>query len=358
MRARLEMLRWLIGMAGWVMALCVVRGQGGGEQTRFERLTYRSSVDDTSPLHADVAFQPGTGRKPVLLVMHGYTGTRKHVTADLKQLAPRGLFVVAPDMRGCGDSAGKWDSGGLDVHDILDAARAALERWPEETDSARVSVLGYSGGGGNAISCAVRFPDFFSACVSFFGISDYAEWHRSRSRADMMRRLEGALGGSPEVVPDQYTARNANAAAGNVLVGRMHLFWDVEERNCPPKMVEEFVRNHHLAGGRRVEAHISRPGDPARWRHGYRSGIDDLAKADDVFLPSVTRVVEGGVELPKKGRLVVPGYLVTRRFSVWVEDGTRGAVTVEYDQSGNAVRVDVVENRGDWKVRIGRGWGG
>jgi pimeloyl-ACP methyl ester carboxylesterase len=345
-------------MAGWVMALCVVRGQGGREQTRFERLTYRSSVDDTSPLHADVAFQPGTGRKPVLLVMHGYTGTRKHVTADLKQLAPKGLFVVAPDMRGCGDSAGKWDSGGLDVHDILDAARAALERWPEETDSARVSVLGYSGGGGNAMSCAVRFPDFFSACVSFFGISDYAEWHRSRSRADMMRRLEGALGGSPEVVPDQYTARNANAAAGNVLVGRMHLFWDVEERNCPPKMVEEFVRNHHLAGGRRVEAHISRPGDPARWRHGYRSGIDDLAKADDVFLPSVTRVVEGGVELPKKGRLVVPGYLVTRRFSVWVEDGTRGAVTVEYDQSGNAVRVDVVENRGDWKVRIGRGWGG
>jgi hypothetical protein len=41
-----------------------------------------------------------------------------------------------------------------------------------------------------------------------------------------------------------------------------------------------------------------------------------------------------------------------------VEDGTRGAVTVEYDQSGEAVRVDVVENRGDWKVRVGRGWGG
>jgi len=77
-----------------------------------------------------------------------------------------------------------------------------------------------------------------------------------------------------------------------------------------------------------------------------------------VFLPSVTRAVDGGLELPKKGRLVVPGYLVTRRFSVWVEDGTRGVVAVEYDQSGDAVRVDVVENRGGWKVRIGRGWGG
>lgn len=348
----------MMGIAGWVVALCVGRAQGGGEETRFERLTYRSSVDGTAPLYADVAYRPGTGRKPVLLVMHGYIGTRKHVTADLKQLAPKELFVIAPDMRGCGDSAGKWDSGGLDVHDIVDAARAALERWPEETDAGRVSVVGYSGGGGNAMSCAVRFPDFFSTCVSFFGISDYAEWHRSRTRADMMRRLEGALGGTPEAVPDRYVARNANAAAGNVLTGRMHLFWDVEERNCPPKMVEEFVRQHHLAGGNRVEAHISRPGDLARWRHGYRSGMDDLAKADAVFLPSVTRMVEGGLELPKRGRLVVPGYLVTRRFSVWVEDGTRGVVTVEYDQRGEEVRVDVVENLGDWKVRVGRGWGG
>lgn len=358
MRARLQMLYGLVGIAGLLLTGRSVVAQGVADETRFERLTYRSSVDGTAPLHADVAFRPGTGRKPVLLVMHGYTGTRKHVTADLKQLAPKEIFVIAPDLRGCGDSAGRWDSGGLDVHDIVDAARAALERWPEETDAKRVSVLGYSGGGGNAISCAVRFPDVFSTCISFFGISDYAEWHRSRSRADMIRRLEAALGGTPEAVPDQYAARNANAAAGNVVSGRVHLFWDVEERNCPPKMVEEFVRNHHLAGGNRVEAHISRPGDTARWRHGYRSAIDDLAKADAVFLPSVTRAVEGGLDLPKRGRLVVPGYLVTRRFSVWVEDGTRGAVTVDYDQRGEEVRVDVVENLGDWKVRIGRGWGG
>lgn len=348
---RVVMFVWLM-----MFGLMPLRVWGGGEETRFERLTYQSRVDNTGPLHADVAYRPGSGRKPVLLVMHGYTGTRKHVTADLKQLAPRDLFVIAPDMRGCGDSAGRWDSGGLDVHDIFDAARAALARWPEETDASRVSVLGYSGGGGNAISCAVRFPDFFSTCVSFFGISDYAEWHRSRSRADMMRRLEGALGGGPEVVPDQYIARNANAAAGNVVAGRVHLLWDVEEKNCPPKMVEEFVRTHHLAGGHRVEAHISRPGDPARWRHGYRSGIDDLAKADEVFLPSVLRSTGTGLELPKRGRLVVPGYVVTKRFSVWVEDGTKGAVTVDYDQSGDDVRVDVIENRGDWKVRVGRGW--
>ena len=172
----------------------------------------------------------------------------------------------------------------------------------------------------------------------------------------MVRRLESALGGPPEVVPDQYRARDANAAAGNVSTARVHLFWDVEEKNCPPKMVEEFVRNHHLAGGRQVDAHISRPGDTARWRHGYRSGIDDLAKADPIFLPSVVRSAERGLDLPKRGRLVVPGYVVTKRFSVWVEDGTRGAVTVEYDQSGEAVRVDVIENRGDWKVRVGRGW--
>src|SRR2546429_685776 len=55
--------------------------------------------------------------------------------------------------------------------------------------------------------------------------------------------------------------------------------------------------------------------------------------------------------LPGQGRLVVAGYLVTRRFAVWIGDGQSGQVTVEYDQREPAPRVKVIENPHGHPVR-------
>ena len=56
--------------------------------------------------------------------------------------------------------------------------------------------------------------------------------------------------------------------------------------------------------------------------------------------------------MPPTGRLVVPGYVVTRQFQVWVEDGTKGQVTVDYDVRGANPIVTVVDNAKKYKVRI------
>ena len=137
-------------------------------------LQYRSSVDGTGPLLVDVCFQPSPKKLPLIVVMHGYGGGRDPVRPDIVRLAQRGLFAIAPDMRGRGRSAGQWDSGGLDVMDIYDAVQFGLREFAGQIDASNLNVMGYSGGGGNTFSCVVRFPDLFRVAASFFGVPDYA----------------------------------------------------------------------------------------------------------------------------------------------------------------------------------------
>jgi pimeloyl-ACP methyl ester carboxylesterase len=323
---------------------------------KVETLKYASSLDKTGPLLADVAMVPDGKPKPLLVVMHGFGGSKADVAQDLRELAGKGLVAVAPDMRGRGSSAGKWDCGGLDVHDILDAVMETVRKYPQEIDARNLNIVGYSGGGGNAIACAVRFPDLFRTCISFFGISDYGWWHRSKGGgADRNATMEKVLGGAPDAVPEVYEARNATAAAGNALA-KLHFFWDAEETICPPQMTRDFLDSYRKAGRSEASDHVSKPGDTKRWRHGYRAGNADLGAADEIFLKDVLAPKAAPPELPKTGKLVVNGYLVTRRFAVWVEDSkkgpVKGRVTVEYDLTGAKPVVKVVENPKNYKVSI------
>jgi pimeloyl-ACP methyl ester carboxylesterase len=248
------------------------------------------------------------------------------VARDVLALAPKGVVALAPDMRGKGKSAGRWDSGGLDVLDILDAVLAAVRAFPGEVDARNLNIVGYSGGGGNAIACAVRFPDLFQTAASFFGIADYAWWHRHGGRPDCKAAMEEVLGGGPEAEPELYAARNAVPAAANALA-RMHFLWDAEEKQCPPLGVEDFLSAYERAGGSRATRHVSRPGDAQRWLHGYRTDHADIGDpADALFLPDVLAPKAASPQLPERGRLVVPGYLVTRRFAVWIGEAKSGDV--------------------------------
>jgi len=319
---------------------------------RTETFEYFSSADGTGPLLADIAFEADGRPKPLAVVMHGYSGCRKDVAADIQDLAARGVAAVAPDMRGRGGSAGVWDSGGLDVHDILDAANAAAAKYAGEVDPGKLNIVGYSGGGGNAIACMVRFPDLFRTAVSFFGISDYGWWHGSGGRPDCNAVMEMTLGGRPDQIPEVYEARNFIPGASNASCGRLHFFWDEEETQCPPAMIEKWLDVHRRAGLRNAEKHVSRKGDARRWIHAYRTVNADLRFADDIFLADILRPLEHGEGLPPRGRLFVPGYVVTRHFQVWVEDGRVGSAVVEYDLSGNAPAVRVVENPRGYSVAV------
>jgi hypothetical protein len=121
---------------------------------------------------------------------------------------------------------------------------------------------------------------------------------------------------------------------------------------CPPASVQAFLALHRRAGLMNAVTHVSRKGDTRRWIHNYRSGNPDLSAADELYLPDMLAPRSASPRLPARGRLVVPGYLVTRRFQVWVGDGQRGRVEVKYDLDRSPPELRVVDNPGGYSVRL------
>jgi pimeloyl-ACP methyl ester carboxylesterase len=312
---------------------------------------YSSSIDGLGPLRADLIYMADERPKPLTAVLHGFHCTRQHVRPDCIALARRGLFCVAPDMRGHGDSAGKHDCGALQICDIVDALGQAADLRSSEIDRFHVNAVGYSGGGGNVMSLMTKFPYLLNAGASFFGVSDYEIWYRTKGRPDCNRTMEKAIGGSPEQMPESYRARSSLRAIGNNSHTRLFLFWDEEETACPPLLNDWLVDASRRLGYRNIDMFCSKAGDHSRWHHGYRTDHPDLADADGIFAPAFL-TTPGPRAFPDSGALDVCGYVVTPRFAVWIGDGTHGCTRVRYDIQGTTARVQCLEDAPRYDLRV------
>ena len=293
-------------------------------------IEFASTADGTAPLYAQVFRDDRRRNLPIVAVMPGFNGTRQNILPTCIRLAEKEICAVAVDMRGRGESAGTPDAGAVEIHDIIDALDAVIRELNDLVDPQRQSILGYSGGGGNVLSAITKFPDRFQVAASFFGISDYEFWYRSCGRTDCNRRMDEWIGGSPDQFPGRYQARNSARAAGNALNCEVHLFWDEDETQCPPRMNVIFADTARAKGHRAVFCHQSRKGDRFRWHHGYAEDRADLIAAEELLVPRFLQRRED-LALPPRGRLVVPGYVATRSFRFWLGDGRDGAAEIEYE---------------------------
>jgi pimeloyl-ACP methyl ester carboxylesterase len=112
------------------------------EQIRHEQLTIHGH---------DVSYSIG-GQGPVILLIHGVTGSSEHWAKVMPLLAER-FTVVAPDLMGHGRSAkprGDYSLG---------AFAAGLRDLMVGLDLPRFTVVGHSLGGGIAMQLAYQFPE-------------------------------------------------------------------------------------------------------------------------------------------------------------------------------------------------------
>jgi phospholipase/carboxylesterase len=116
-----------------------------------------------------VLYRPATLRAdrpaPLLLLLHGATGSGSRVIRGFQELADaRGLLLLAPDSR-----AYTWDivlgGFGPDV-EWVDRALTAVFR-QHSIDPARVAVGGFSDGASYALSLGLANGDLFSRVVAF-----------------------------------------------------------------------------------------------------------------------------------------------------------------------------------------------
>jgi dipeptidyl-peptidase 4 len=127
--------------------------------------------------------EPGSRRLPVLLDPYGGPHGQMAVAASRPHLesqwyADQGFAVVVADGRGTPGRGPVWERSvhlelaATTLQDQVDALAAVAERYPDDLDTGRVGIKGWSYGGYLAAMAVLRRPDVFHAAVAGAPVTD------------------------------------------------------------------------------------------------------------------------------------------------------------------------------------------
>ena len=280
---------------------------------------------------------------PIVLLMHGWDGTAEAYTdVGLARIAEYGFFVASVGMRGRNGADGARDVSGREIYDIYDALLYIRSRFSAYVSPTKAIMFGVSGGGGNVLAAACKFPDIFSCLVDMYGMSDYGRdgtngWYFNNSNPQYETDMEAGIGGAPAAVPNSYYARDATAAITNYTGGELVLFHDESDGTVPVVHTTRITGAMDEAGLTNYTANISNAGSEVRWSHGHDvDGAVGLA-SEDIWVPPALSTAAWTI--PASGTVTVIGYIVTKRFTVWLNDGVTDAATVAYNTATDTYTV-------------------
>lgn len=341
--------------------LAALTGQAAGAIERARQqdglivaeIAYPSSMEDLSPLFAEVAYDPTRRHAPVMVVAHGdYPGSRSAAVPGLVELARAGFFALAVSKRGRDGSAGHGDAWCRETFDIVDALDHCGRELAAHLDLGNVAIIGQSAGGMDAAACVVRFPDTFRCAVDIAGTLDVAslvravgaehrienagasaETYQQANRA-LYRLFCRDLGGAPDEVPDRVLARDLGGCGVNNPYTKTFFVWD--EQDGGAALYEPGTRRYLADAARHgycnSELLVSRVGDPIRYFHWIHPDQTILRHR---FLPQLLGGTFPAPVLSPAGRLVVPGFVRTKRFTVWLGAGDDAVARLEYQLAGD-----------------------
>ena len=109
-----------------------------------------SNDEQKLKLHADV-YQNGQASSKWVIAVHGYTSNAKDMIRSIRNFYEKGYSVLAPDLRGHGESEG--DYIGMGWHDRLDVL-LWIDRIIEKDPNAEIVLYGVSMGGATVMMTA------------------------------------------------------------------------------------------------------------------------------------------------------------------------------------------------------------
>jgi dipeptidyl-peptidase-4 len=152
--------------------------------------------------------EPGSRRLPVILSPYGGPHHAEVLAAGLlfgedQWLADQGFCVVVADGRGTPGRGPAWDRAVH--HDLTDvvledqvaALHAVAECWPDDVDTTRVGIRGWSFGGYLSALAVLKRPDVFHAAVAGAPVTDMRLYDTAYSERYL---------GNPAVDPAPYDA--------------------------------------------------------------------------------------------------------------------------------------------------------
>lgn len=286
---------------------------------------------------------------PILVLVHGWGESATAFNGDdtLDRLAKKGLFVVSVGLRGRNSATGSRDASAREIYDIYDVLASIRATYGEIISSDKAGIAGYSGGGGNALAAAAKFPDAFTTIVSHFGMSDYGYdgtdgWYYNNP-GSYTAEIVTAVGDTPANVPEAYYARYAVTGARNFSGGKLYMYHDIADTSVPPVHSTNVKDAFDAASLTNYSYNLSQVADSIRWQHGYPADNADLITAEDSWVGDLRN--RDAWTVPASGTHTVIGYIVTKRYSCWLNKngtaslGTDAAATVAYDTATDTYTV-------------------
>lgn len=305
---------------------------------------YVSSEDPDLKLYATF-LKTGDQPKPILAYLHGWYGNRYHMPRDLAQnkLMLDRYFLVGPDMRGRGStgaqdwwgtpdpqllgkegftSDGTPDANGYELNDVIDAIEAAKKLYPQHVIADRVYVIGHSGGGGNTMGIIGKFPDYFCAAYAGSGMSDFGRWAELTSWRDS---IENWVGAKLNEKPDAFASRGGLATVINRL-SPIALSHGTADESVPFELSKVYV-DANAKLGKPVPFKVVQDGKHGVWGH-----YGEMVAFLDQYKTPPT--------LPAKGKLVIAGYVKTKRFQILLPS-VDSITQCTYDLTGGALSLQL-----------------
>lgn len=316
----------------------IMEFKDASDQIVLHSFRYPSTIDKIDNLYAHYAYDASKKNLPIVVLMHGYTQDSTSMTDwIMKDMANYGFFAVAVGMRGRDQAEGTMDVNGRELYDIIDAVEYVKKNFSSYVDPANINVSGYSGGGGNAFGLAAKFPDTFNVLVSHFGLADYGYdknnswWATSKTRQASIKQY---LGDTPQSNKAKYYSRAHQYGIGqNLQGGFLYMFHDAEDNNVQPvqsKMVKEQMDLHKHSN---YSFNLSKKGDAIRWLHASPDQDQQVRLSRDIWGQAVLTKKYPQWTIAEKGKVLVQGYIKTKRFSIWLDDGTEEVADITYDAS-------------------------
>lgn len=292
-------------------------------------------------LYLQYAYPTNYTNLPVVIWMHGYTGSASvFIASAMSRLALRGLFVAAVGMRGRDGASGSQDNSRREIYDIYDAWAYIQANFASQIDANYLCVCGYSGGGGNALNFACKFPDAANMIVSHFGMSDYG--------VDPTYGWTGTnttwIGGTYASVPENYRACNAiEAIAYNYTGGQLRLYHDQSDASVPVSHSTRVGAAMLAAGQSNYIESYTQSGDNPRWLHGNPVVTDvgeSSIQTENFWAVAHAAKSVSAWTIPASGEVRVLGYIVTKRFTIWLGNGQSEVAHVTYDTEAGTYSVE------------------
>lgn len=282
-------------------------------------------------LAARITYKQGSNL-PIVILGHGWSEDMTSFSDEMhSRLSNYGLFVCSPGLRGRNSADGARDASAREIYDIYDVLTYIRTNYASIVSPTIAAFVGYSGGGGNALACACKFPDTFNVIVDHFGMSDYGRnatnsWYVTNTTYDAA--IVSSVGDTPANVPNRYFARDATVAIGNYSGGYLYMY------HSPTDDKVNVVNSQRIKTALDAIPLVNYTyNESTSWTHGTPDTSPNLITLEPTWIAKIKSQVAWTIAT--SGTVTVIGYIVTKRFTIWLN--TNGTVTQGIDAAATVV---------------------